>query len=64
MTFHYRYYRDGRLPQGGYNYYLESFYGKKIVEYDHGIGLQHAINLAKVEIKIRKQNAEEAKKQI
>jgi len=61
MTFHYRYYRDGRLPYGGYNCYLECYYGSKIVEYDHGIGLQHAINLAKIEIKIRKENAEKAK---
>lgn len=32
-------------------------------EYDHGYGLQHAINLAKMEIKIRKENAEKAKKE-
>jgi hypothetical protein len=62
MIFHYRYYRDGRLPQRrGYNCYLESFYGTKIFEVDHGLGLEHAINLAKIEINIRKQNAEKAK---
>lgn len=62
MTFHYKYYRDGRLPNSrGYNCFLESYYGGKIVEYDHGYGLQHAINLAKMEIHIRKQNAEKTK---
>ena len=37
-TFHYKYFRDGRLPNSrGYNCYLETFYGSKIAEYDHGI---------------------------
>ena len=62
MTFHYRYYRDGRLSSGGYDCYLECYYGTEIREHDQGHGLQFAVSLAKTEIRIRKQNAEKLEK--
>jgi len=64
MTFHYKYYRDGRIPNSkGYNCYIECYYDSKIVVYDYGAGLDRAIDRAKLEIAIRKKNAEKARKE-
>jgi len=53
----YSYCRGEDLPSGdGYNNYIEANYGGPICIDYHGIGLDHAINLLKNEISIRKSN--------
>jgi hypothetical protein len=53
----YSYCRGEELPNGdGYNNYIETYYGGRICIDDHGFGLDHAINLLKNEISIRKSN--------
>lgn len=51
---HYMWYRNGRLPNGQYEHYVEAYYDEPISIDDHGYGLDHAIGLLKMELSIQK----------